>query len=72
LTVDQASEEIIESLLETNNLEKFKNTKRDERVKYHMRLGRGIRNNFGLWHGNLPLLLRTGKLHPDNASQVIK
>lgn len=38
---------------------------------HHFTLGMWIRNEFGLWRGNLPLLNDTGYRHPDGASGVI-
>ena len=43
----------------------------DELTMLHFGLGQWIRNNFGLWQGNLQLLAATGQTHPDDASGVI-
>jgi hypothetical protein len=45
----------------------------DESVQRYARrnLGQYIRNEFGLWNGNQPLLKATGCRHPDDASAVI-
>jgi hypothetical protein len=42
-----------------------------ELVSFHMSLGAWIRNNFGLWSSNLPLLESTGEPNADDASMVI-
>jgi hypothetical protein len=42
-----------------------------ELVSLHMSLGAWIRNNFGLWSGNRPLLESTGEPNADDASMVI-
>ena len=40
-------------------------------IEFHFYLGRAIRNNFGLWQGNFPLLESCKRKHPDDASGVI-
>lgn len=42
-----------------------------ELVSLHVSLGAWIRNNFGLWSGNLPLLESTGEPNADDASMAI-
>ncbi|MBK7676955.1 MAG: hypothetical protein IPJ27_20585 [Candidatus Accumulibacter sp.] len=42
-----------------------------ELIGLHMSLGAWIRNNFGLWSGNGPLLESTGEPNADDASMVI-
>ena len=70
LTVEQASNRVI-SKLSQEDLENFKNEKEENLVSYHLGLGMWIRNEFGLWNGNIILLINTGELNPDNASQII-
>ena len=45
--------------------------KKDELIEYHMNWGLGIRNNYGLWHGNYSLLTDCHADVPDGASMVI-
>jgi hypothetical protein len=40
-------------------------------IKYHHGLGTWIRNNFGLWSGNKPLMAELGGGHPDDMSMVL-
>ena len=42
-----------------------------ELVSLHVSLGAWIRNNFGLWSGNRPLLESTGAPKADDASMAI-
>jgi hypothetical protein len=42
-----------------------------ELIGLHMGLGAWIRNNFGLWLGNRPLLESTGEPRADDASMAI-
>lgn len=64
-------------LLETfppPNLNRFANEDKERIILYHHSLGMHIRNEHGLWAGNLRLLLSIGHidaLHADNASGYI-
>ena len=40
-------------------------------ISYHFSLGRIIRNEFGLWHGNTELVKSLGFDHADDCSQHI-
>jgi hypothetical protein len=42
-----------------------------ELIGLHMSLGAWIRNNFGLWSGNRPLLESTGEPNADDTSMAI-
>jgi len=49
-------------------------SREEELIGYHLSLGGHIRNEHGLWNGNLRLMISTGHvsaLHPDNASGYI-
>ena len=70
LTVNQASSKLINAL-SGEEVEKLKNTTKEGLIKYHLGLGMGIRNDFGLWRGNIPLLLSAGESNPDRVSQII-
>lgn len=72
-TVDQAVERLLAELPE-DDLAMIGSTPREHLVAFHFSLGMHIRNEFGLWGGNLRLLLSIGArgaLHPDNASHLI-
>jgi hypothetical protein len=49
----------------------LRNPQADVCVDLHFSLGMAIRNQFGLWSGNLPLTLSCRRLHPDACSEVI-
>lgn len=48
-------------------------TARDDLILFHHNLGMAIRNRYGLWRGNNPLILSacSSMCHPDDASMVI-
>ena len=49
----------------------FRAKKKDELIEYHLSLGLGIRNYYGLWNGNYSLLADCHTDVPDGASMVI-
>jgi hypothetical protein len=66
-------------LLKINTQDKFllKNIKPEKLISFHFSLGKWIRNNYGLWGLNEPLLKECAKvssvdtIHPDEASGII-
>jgi hypothetical protein len=70
-SVDEAAERLVAELDEASR-KKVRETPRDKLLQFHMGWGMGIRNSFGLWQGNTPLLKSCGEpLHPDACSTVI-
>lgn len=67
-TVDEAVTILLNELSDEN---KETIRKMDDPIRMHMSLGMQVRNRFGLWKGNQPLLIDTGQSHPDEASSVI-
>lgn len=70
-TVKQAVNLLIETLPEEYLDDMAATAESDLVGKYHFSLGMGIRNDLGLWQGNLRLVLSTGRLssiHADYAS----
>jgi hypothetical protein len=49
----------------------LRGTAEDELIRLHMTWGMAIRNEFGLWRGNVHLLESCGEAHPDGATSVI-
>lgn len=75
LTVDEAVANLLE-LMTPELKEKVKNSKREELFSFHHSLGQGIRNRFGLWHGNFFLLVSCdaiidNEFDPDKCSTVV-
>jgi hypothetical protein len=70
LTVEQAANKVI-SQMDQESLTRLKAMKKEDLIMLHMGFGQGIRNDFGLWRGNMLLLRNTGTHHPDDASMVI-
>ena len=72
-TIGQAVERL-QSTLPSDMLDSIAASKEDDLVMYHFSLGMHIRNEYGLWKGNLRLVISTGHLsalHPDSASGYI-
>ena len=70
-TVDEALKVLIDIIPE-ETLAKIATMDDEEIWSLHVGLGTAIRNQFGLWDGNSPLLAdmaaRIGSVHPDDAS----
>ena len=69
-TIDEAVGVVIATLSDTDKAT-ISAMAESELVSLHMSLGAWIRNNLGLWSGNLPLLESTGEPNADDASMVI-
>jgi hypothetical protein len=72
-TLDQAVKRLLTDVPEVD-LARLKATPPGDLVEFHFSLGMYIRNEYGLWDGNLRLLLSIGKreaLHPDFASHFV-
>ena len=69
-TVDEAVSQILDRMSE-NDKKTLKNTKKEDLKKFHFGWGMGIRNGFGLWNPDSPLLKSMGGVYPDDASGVI-
>jgi hypothetical protein len=69
-TIDEAVGVVIASLSDEEKAT-ISAMAESELVSLHMSLGAWIRNNFGLWSGNRPLLDSTGESHPDDAAMAI-
>jgi hypothetical protein len=69
-TVDEAVG-VVSATLSDNDKATISAMAESELVSLHMSLGAWIRNNFGLWSGNGPLLESTGEPNADDASMVI-
>ena len=48
----------------------FKNTTEDNLIAFHSGWGKGIRNQYNLWHDEV-LVKALGAEHPDDASMII-
>jgi hypothetical protein len=70
LNVDQAVDRL-NQVLEPEQSEAVRRTKEVDLIQFHEKMGRGIRNQFGLWRGNTNLFDSCGVSHPDDASMVI-
>lgn len=70
LTVDDAVTKILAGMSEADKAA-VRAKKKDELIEYHNGWGMGIRNEFGLWHGNDSLLADCHTDVPDGASMVI-
>ena len=69
-TVD-AAVRLLRGLVPEAEQAKIAYMREDELVTLHLGLGMWIRNNLGLWQGNVALLEATGEAHADDASGVI-
>ena len=72
-SVGQAVERL-QNTLPSDVLESIAASKEEDLFKYHFSLGMHIRNEYGLWKGNLRLVISIGHLsalHPDSASGYI-
>ncbi len=77
-TVKEAVDRMINEMSEDEK-QKVKKTPIRDLAYLHSTLGRKIRNGFGLWSGNKPLVAdcmayqkyKGGKMHPDDASFAI-
>ena len=51
----------------------IRNTKKEDLIMYHLGWGMGIRNYYGLWRGNIDLIIDAWgePCHPDDASMKI-
>ena len=70
LTVDAAVTKILAGMTDADKAA-VRAKKKDELIEYHHGWGTGIRNEFGLWHGNYSLLADCHTDVPDGASMVI-
>jgi hypothetical protein len=70
LTVDAAATKILAGMSGADKAA-VRAKKKDELIEYHHGWGTGIRNEFGLWHGNDSLMADCHAEHPDGASMVI-
>lgn len=70
LTVEQAANNVLKQM-NKEDLDRFKNMKKEDLINLHMGFGQGIRNDFGLWNGNALLQRNSGTHHPDDASMEI-
>ena len=69
-TVDEAVGVVIATLSD-NDKATISAMAESELISLHMSLGAWIRNNFGLWSGNRPLLESTGEPNADDTSMAI-
>ncbi|MBA3066421.1 hypothetical protein FP828_08020 [bacterium] len=69
-TVDEAVSQILDGM-SADDKKSLKNTQKKDLIKFHFGWGMGIRNGFGLWNPDSPLLKSMGEVHPDDASGVI-
>ena len=69
------SVDLLSDTLSEEDLDQVSATPESDLIKYHFGLGSHIRNEHGLWSGNLRLKISTGHygalLHPDYASGPI-
>lgn len=71
-TVAEAVDTILHQLdADPEAVSVIKSTPKDDLIKFHHGWGTQIRNDFGLWQGNVILLKDCDKHHPDDASMVI-
>ena len=49
----------------------LKNTLEENLIMFHLSLAKNIREQFGMWDGNVALLESCGASNPDDASMVI-
>lgn len=69
-TIESAVGKLLVMLTEEQK-DELRELSADDRWMLHHGFGTSIRNHFGLWRGNEPLLEACGKEHPDDASAVI-
>lgn len=69
-TVDEASNRLIKKLSVQEKNELAGNTK-ESLIQYHFTEAMSIRNEFGLWGGNIDLLKSCKVSHPDDCSSII-
>jgi hypothetical protein len=73
-TLGQAVQHLLDEL-QAEDLQRIADTPTsDDLIEFHFSHGTHIRNELGLWRGNLRLVLSIGKkegLHPDGASHLI-
>ncbi len=71
-TVEEAIEVILAELSEEDKV-LVRETPRKNLVQFHHGWGTNIRNSFGLWRGNVDLLVSCGSpdIHPDDCSMII-
>ena len=71
-TVAEAVQRLVETLSDRSK-KRIAESSEDDLVMFHMGLGTGIRNDFGLWEGNKELLKSCGSedMSADDASSVI-
>ena len=72
-TCDAAVQWLLDELPEAER-DNLASTKSEDLILLHFGLGRGIRNNFGLWGGNLALIEDCSgdpAKHPDDVSMII-
>lgn len=72
MTVDAAADEAL-SWLSAEQKSEFRAMSKEQLYEYHFGVGMAIRNRFGLWNDNWPLLQSAcdTRCHPDDASGVI-
>jgi hypothetical protein len=69
-TIDEAVDFILSEMSDEDK-KTFRETPRNDLIKYHHGFGTAVRNKLGLWSGNSKLMQATNKQHPDDASMVI-
>jgi hypothetical protein len=69
-TADEAAVYIV-SLMSEDERQLFLSTPEDALVRFHIGLGTGIRNKFGLGDGNAALTDSMGRMHPESMSAEI-
>lgn len=69
-TADEAASYVV-SLMSADERQLFLSTPEDALIRFHIGLGTGIRNRFGLWSRNMALRDSMGFMHPDDMSAEI-
>lgn len=83
-TVQEAVEQLVRKLSQADKIS-IAETEENDLINLHFGFGQSIRNEFGLWSDNLPLLLDCQRvkakdmanqpglrtIHPDDASMII-
>lgn len=72
VSMEEAVQAVIQGLSQ-EDIETVKETKFEDLIQFHSGWGMGIRNEFGMWNGNVNLLESCGNrdMDPDEASMVI-
>jgi hypothetical protein len=70
-TTIEASVRLVLGLMPEDEHARITALSRADLATLHLGLGLWMRNHLGLWNGNQALLDATGKIHPDEASEVL-